>query len=385
MTKKKVLIVISSLKIGGGAERVAATLGTELYNRKYEIHFLTFYKHSNNYEFKGKHVCLNENFKENVLSKGLKLFSRARKIAKYCKKHNIDTCVSFMEAANFPTILSRSLFGNKSKIVISIHNNPNKLYDKKTEYYLMKLLYNKSHLIIGVSEILTNKLKKLKLKNLKTIYNINNISEFTSKSNINSNLKIKFDSKDFTFINIGRLNKQKGQKHLIRAFSKINYENKKLLILGEGNKREELEKLIKSLQLEKNVFLLGNIGNVYPYIKQSNCFVLSSIHEGFGLTLVEALSLNTPVISTDCQVGPREILAPSLKLNEKIQYPYFGEFGILTKPFSNNSNEKQEQELSKMMEKIIGDKKLQQQYSKGLKRAKDFNISNIIKEWEKIL
>ena len=380
--RKRVLIVISSLKIGGGAERVASTLGTELYHRDYEVHYLTFYKHTENYDFKGKHVCLNESFKEGVISKGAKLFSRARKIAKYCKKNNIDTCIGFMEAANFPTILSKVLFRSKSKIIVSVHNEPSKLFGNNIEKILMKLTYKRANTVIGVSENVSSKLREFNVRNVKTIYNVNNISEFIRKSNDDKNMKFNFSEENFVFINIGRLTEQKNQITLINAFSRINYKNKKLLILGEGSKRKESEKKINELGLNNYVFLLGNIDNVYPYIKNSDCFVLSSEWEGFGLTIVEALSLNKPVISTDCKYGPREILSPGLKNDKKINYPYYGEYGILVTPVLGK---KQEEELSRVMEEFINNKKLQKQYLKGLKRAKDFDTDKVIEEWEKVI
>ena len=183
---------------------------------------------------------------------------------------------------------------------------------------------------------------------------------------------------------------------LIRAFKKVveKYPNSKLIILGKGELKKDLENLIKKLKLENNVYLLGFHKNPFKFLKNSHCFVFSSLWESFGQVLVEALTFNLPIISTDCETGPREILAPELDLEEKINYPYFGKYGILIEPFprkfifkdlKEKPLIKQEKQLSDLMIKIIQDNSLRKKYSNGLKRAKDFDIDKIIKKWEKVI
>nr|WP_272887716.1 glycosyltransferase [Campylobacter lanienae] len=110
-----------------------------------------------------------------------------------------------------------------------------------------------------------------------------------------------FQNKFKVFINIARLSIEKDQEKLIYAFKDVykEYPNTRLLILGDGPLREKLEKLIKKLKLQKSVFLLGRVYNPFPYLKRSDCFVMSSNHEGQPMTLLEALVLNKPVISTN--------------------------------------------------------------------------------------
>lgn len=134
--------------------------------------------------------------------------------------------------------------------------------------------------------------------------------------------------------------------------------------------------------------------NPFKFLKHSNCFVFSSLWEGLPNTVIEALSLNLPVISTDCKTGPREILCPELNISDKIDYPYYGKYGILTKPFSRefiwqDLNEKplieEEKMLADLMIKMIEDEDLRKRYSNGLERAKDFDIEKIIKEWKLLI
>lgn len=106
-----------------------------------------------------------------------------------------------------------------------------------------------------------------------------------------------------------RLSAEKDYPTLLRAFALMKgRQDAKLIILGEGDERENLEKLAKALGIDSDVRLLGYVANPYPYMASATVFVLSSIYEGFGNVLVEAMACGTPVVSTDCPYGPGEIL-----------------------------------------------------------------------------
>ena len=120
-----------------------------------------------------------------------------------------------------------------------------------------------------------------------------------------------FDFKDNKIIvGIGRLTKQKNFSLLISAFSEIlkKYPEYILIILGDGEKKSEILKLIKTLGIENKVHLVGFQENVYQYLIKADCFVLSSLWEDPGFVLLEAGLSNTTVISSNCKNGPQEIL-----------------------------------------------------------------------------
>jgi glycosyltransferase involved in cell wall biosynthesis len=109
---------------------------------------------------------------------------------------------------------------------------------------------------------------------------------------------------------VGRLAKQKDFATLVRAFALVRRERAaRLLILGEGPTRRELEDLARELGVEQEVSLPGICPDPYPFMARAACFVLSSAWEGFGNVLVEALACGCPIVSTDCPSGPSEILA----------------------------------------------------------------------------
>lgn len=108
---------------------------------------------------------------------------------------------------------------------------------------------------------------------------------------------------------VGRLSPQKDFPTLIRAFAQVRQvQPARLVILGDGPERERLTTLIESLGLTEDVALLGFVENPYAYMSKAAVFVLSSAWEGLGNVLVEAMAVGTPVISTDCESGPAEIL-----------------------------------------------------------------------------
>lgn len=107
----------------------------------------------------------------------------------------------------------------------------------------------------------------------------------------------------------GELCGRKDFETLIRAFSIVlKRKTCRLIIIGEGRKRNSLERLVKTLGLEQHISMPGFVYNPYAFMKRASVFVLSSKCEGAPVVLMEALALGIPVVSTDCPSGPREIL-----------------------------------------------------------------------------
>ena len=130
-----------------------------------------------------------------------------------------------------------------------------------------------------------------------------------SVKSINKNLSIKKDyelhEKKY-FLNIGRLTSQKNQSLLIEAFSQIKNESILLYIAGDGEKKKYLSKLIKLKKLENKVFLLGQIDNVFPLIKNSIAVISTSLWEDPGAVMIESAFCNKTIICSNCPNGPKE-------------------------------------------------------------------------------
>jgi glycosyltransferase involved in cell wall biosynthesis len=100
---------------------------------------------------------------------------------------------------------------------------------------------------------------------------------------------------------------------LLRAFARVRAQQRvRLIILGEGTDRYELEQLVGRLGVKQDVLLPGFVPNPYPYLKRASAFVLPSLYEGLPTVLIEAMALGVPCIATDCESGPSEILARGL-------------------------------------------------------------------------
>ena len=202
---------------------------------------------------------------------------------------------------------------------------------------ISRLLYNKMDLTHVITKKMNNDLLSMGINNTEHIYNGHDIQSYQTMAN--KDLPISLSNEKYIYLNIGRLNEAKGQWHLLKAFSLcvIKDPNLILIIIGEGELERDLKSLIKLLHLEDKVIMLSNTLNIFPYIKRANCFCFTSLYEGLPNVLIETLSVNTPIITSDCISGPREIAFPELNVEEKISYPYESDGSILTAPFVSSN------------------------------------------------
>ena len=126
---------------------------------------------------------------------------------------------------------------------------------------------------------------------------------------INKKKSEKFELSDY-YLSVGRLTKQKNFLFLFEGFKKIvEINNKvKLFVAGNGEQENELKKFIYKNNLSKNIFLLGYVENIYPYLKNAKGFILTSLWEDPGFVLIEASYCRTPVLSSNSWPGPVELI-----------------------------------------------------------------------------
>ncbi len=203
-------------------------------------------------------------------------------------------------------LLINYFFKIKTKFILRISGLP-KL--KSLRLLIWKITLKKVCIITCPTLGTKNYIEKLNLIEQKKIFLLYDpvISPklIQEKKNIRLN---QFDHDNY-FLAIGRLTKQKNFIFLVNVFKEFNKnKNYKLIIIGEGEERSKIEKVIKSNNLNESVFLIGYKNNVFNYFKRSKCFILSSLWEDPGFVIIEAGYMNIPIISSNCKNGPSEFL-----------------------------------------------------------------------------
>ncbi|MEK9628581.1 MAG: glycosyltransferase [Nitrospinota bacterium] len=368
---KKVAIFLINLR-GGGAERIVSYLLNEGH-KEFEFHLILFSKEID--------YPLPESENIKIVELGRLVGSRymsilaipylAFKLKKYLINNNIQILLSLL---NRPNIIACYLKKNgwKGKVIISERADSvayyNSLLFGSFLIDLIKRYYPYADVVTVISKGIAHSLKKLGISKCKVIYNPIPLSKsFLQQQSVN---------KTFTFINIGRLEKQKNHALLLMAFSEFKNEDCKLILVGQGKLLNSLKRLSIKLGIADKVEFEGFQTNIESYLKKADCFVFSSDFEGLGNVLIEALNAGLPVISTDCPYGPREILAPDsdekVLLKDHIEQ---APFGLLT-PVGNTDL------MVKAMQKMRQENSLRSKYRElGPGRAADFDIKKISKQY----
>lgn len=302
LKKKNIAFFISSLEKSGGAERVVATLANEL-NHNYNVSIITIYGSKSFYKIQNEikiHELIYESpnsfsFRKSLINN----FKITKRLKKHLKKENTDLLITFMTTANVLGILSAKLLN--IPVIISERNNPNSQKLSIFWKYLRNLTYPLANVLVVQNNLIKNYFKNIIVE--KNISIINN--PISPELNISNKEKIQ---KENIILSVGSLSEQKAQNILIDAFSLLKHENWKLIIVGEGHLRDDLEMLIKKLELEQRVFLPGTTKNISEYYLKSKIFAFSSLYEGSPNALIEAMHFGLPAVSTDCPTGPSELI-----------------------------------------------------------------------------
>ena len=348
MVMKKIMLIAPSF-IKGGVERVVYTLSKGL-KKHYDVYVVIYHKPI---EYEVESTLINLETPTGSFGRKIKnIFCRVIKLKKLIKEISPDFIVSFM--GNLPPILTLK------PVMVSIHSNPDfsPLYRK----ILLKTVYKFSNVkkIITVSKGIEKKLNtNYNLKNTKIIYNPIDLNLIDQKL-----LALKPFEFDY-ILAVGRLNRQRGHDILIKSFAKSSLKNKvKLVILGEGKERKNLENLINDLKIKNKVLLPGNVENPFVYMKYAQFFIHSSRCEGLSMVLLEALACNVAVIATNCcEIGP----------------PY----EVMENEVNSLLVPSEDDELLKdAMKRLYHDRELYVKLkSNARKSVERFDVKNIVKDW----
>lgn len=393
MMKKNVIIRSGSLRMGG-LERVLIEVLQNIDKKKYNLTLVIdddcgednifekdIPKEISYYFLKSQKLIEKTNYyklrRKNILYKlmyniymNIETYIKSKNIKKLIEKlGKIDVFVDYDAGA---TKYIENIEADKK--VVWIHNSiPNlKKSEGKIKRFGKRL--EKYDRIVAICDEMKEELKDI-YPNLKDkIIRIYNPFNFSRVLNLKDDMS-ELTEKDKELLNedyciaISRLDTvQKDYKTLLKAFKILKSKgiNKKLYIVGDGPSKEEIENMIKEYDLIEEVKLLGRFKNPYVWLNNADFFIHSSKYEGFGLVLIEAAILDKLIISSNCPVGPTEILEN-------------GKSGILF-------NVGDSQELAEKIEKVLNDKNLRNRYILSMKeRREDFKKENVLKEYEKLI
>jgi len=280
------------------------------------------------------------------------------------RKLKPDLIIASGQGTNIFSIVVKHLSFVRTKLMISVHNidtlRAKILPHKETQelriaLYLSKFLYRLADDIVAVSENVatdTCKSSHIARSRVAVIYNPIITQEDLTQSYDKPNHSW-FEEQTPIVLGCGRLVTAKNFTSLIQAMQHVRKTmNARLMLLGDGPLRAELTTLANSLGLEDHVHFAGFVTNPKPYMYHANVFVLSSIVEGFGNVLAEALSTGTPIISTDGAGPAAEVLDN-------------GRYGMIVE---HNHPEMMAEAIVKVLNKPRPDRSI------GRKRAAEFSI-----------
>ena len=351
---KVCLVVISLAK--GGAERSTALLSQMLYSKGYDVHIVIL-NNEVDYEYSGKLFNLGKiKTEEDSVVKRLLRFEKLRK---FLKLETFDFIIDnrTRQSAFKEWYYSKHIYKGIKSIYVVRSANLAEYFPKNKR--ITKEIIKKSCAIIGVSKHIAN--------DINLLYNTD---KAISIYNPAPNFKVTNEQIDGEYIIFaGRLQDDvKNISLLLNSYaqSELPKENVSLKILGDGSDKDFLIHIVETLNILDKVEFISFTPNVYPYLKNALFSVLTSRYEGFPRSLIESLSVGTPVISVDCISGPNEIIINEMN-------------GLLVPNFDANA-------LADAMNRFIFDQEL---YNRCKRNSSDsishLNFEKIAEEWDTLL
>ncbi|KGJ89012.1 glycosyltransferase [Colwellia psychrerythraea] len=311
---KNIVIVIDGLT-GGGAERVMISLATEIVRQGHKVTILSLSNRCDYVVPEGITVCYLFNHKASKVDRLWQLKSSVAKIERWFFDYEqqstaFDLVLSNLDRSN--NLLAKSCIRS---VYYIIHNSVEEELQRQKKlgpfayWYLYKSKKNLSGKdLICVSKGIEQEIKQgdvIQAQSIATIYNPFDIDDIQNKSLIVDNAI----PQEPYIIHVGRLAKQKRHDILFEAFSRVSKEVKLVLLC---NKPKKVLKMASKYGVADRLILPGFQANAYNWIRNARALILSSDYEGLPTVLLEAIAVNTKVVSTACPHGPDEILTGSL-------------------------------------------------------------------------
>jgi glycosyltransferase involved in cell wall biosynthesis len=238
--------------------------------------------------------------------------------ARYLRRRRPDAVLTAMSHANLAAVLAISISRVPTRLVVTEHQHLSTLLagsaTRRERLFpgLMRALYPRAAEVVAVSAGVADDLAlraQIPRSSIRVEKNPIRIEELRALGAEPPRHEWFDAGEPPVVLGVGRLTRQKDFGTLVRAFRRLRDSRAaRLLLLGDGEDRQLLERLVAELDLRGDVRIMGFVSNPYPYYAGADLFVLSSLWEGLPTVLLEAMVFGLPIVSTDCHSGPEEIL-----------------------------------------------------------------------------
>lgn len=357
MGKVRIAFVIPSLS-GGGAERATATIAENLDTSIFEPLLVL--------ERRGPQVYMPRSDLRVECLEATSTKAALRPLVGVLRAFRPELVYAALPHLNILAAVACQLTRPRPKLVVSVHNNQEReLADVPNGAAMRRIMpwvYRRADAVVVVSDGIAAELAPLVKDTSKVAVVPNPIAVAEVQRLSRAEVSHPWVGGRHAVITaMGRLTPQKGFAVLLRAFAIVHARrpDARLLVLGDGEQRRELEELSRQLGTADAVEFLGVQANPFAWVGQSACFALSSHWEGFGMAIVEAMAVGTPVVSTDCPYGPAEILEGGAR-------------GVLVAPGAVD-------ELAAGLLRVLDDAPLREHLGRvGKERAWDFDTATVV-------
>ena len=308
---KRIAIFMQDLK-AGGAERMMLNLANTFSEFGKKVDLVIVRKEGHYLKLLSKKVNV-------VYLESRKTFLSLFPLIRYLRRSKPDVLLSTLVHVNIVAIIAKLLSFSKCKVFVRETNwikanrsDRNQPFFFRFAYRFVRLVYPLADGVIAVSQKMADSLKSeehIPDNKIHVIFNPVITSGVFSMAKERPDHPWFHEKSVKIILSAGRLAPQKDFPTLIKAFSRIKADNScKLVIIGDGKEKGNLQNLIDSLQMNGKIDLAGFQSNPYSFMANCNLFVLSSLWEGSPNVLVEAMACGATVVSTNCPSGPDEIL-----------------------------------------------------------------------------